>query len=396
LNVEPFTFKPLQLAALVDPKSLETLETLGGVEGLLRGLGTDTSRGLNTKLTSLGQLGSPDLGTIDSVTPGGVEMTPPKPNIMITSPAGVPEGLQSTASLGVSSSVGRPASLKFSAAAYDASIEDRRRIYGQNVLPQRPSKSLLLLMWLALQDKVLVSPRIPTYLLVSDVNVRVSQILLSIAAVVSLALGFFQDFGPSRTPGQPPVDWVEGVAIIVAIFIVVAVGSLNDWQKERQFKVLNEKKEDRLVKVIRDGGERQIDVHQVVVGDVVILEPGEIIPCDGVFLFGHNVRCDESSATGESDAIKKRPYHECIELRDKRLMEFDPDGPSDDGESINTTRRINPSGLELLGHTDCFVVSGSKVLEGVGCYVVISVGTKSFNGRIMMGSSLAPSRVYVL
>lgn len=41
------------------------------------------------------------------------------------------------------------------------------------------------------------------------------------------------------------------------------------------------------------------------VGDIALLEPGEIIPCDGVFLRGHNVRCDESGATGESDAIKK-------------------------------------------------------------------------------------------
>lgn len=39
-----------------------------------------------------------------------------------------------------------------------------------------------------------------------------------------------------------------------------------------------------------------------------------------------------------------------------------------------------------LAHTDCFVVSGSKVLEGVGSYVVVAVGTKSFNGRIMMGT----------
>ncbi|KAH8983384.1 calcium-translocating P-type ATPase [Lactarius hatsudake] len=271
-------------------------------------------------------------------------MTPPKPNIMTTSPAGVPERLQSTASLG---GVSRPASLKYLEGAYEATIRDRQRIYGRNILPQRPGKSLLLLMWLALQDKVIV--------------------LLSIAAVVSLALGLFQDFGTLRPAGEPPVDWVEGLAIIAAIFIVVGVGSLNDWQKERQFQTLNEKKEDRLVKVIRDGGERQIDVHEVVVGDVVLLEPGEVIPCDGVFLSGHNVRCDESRATGESGVIKKLSYEECIALRKKRLME-----------------KTNPSGLELLGHTDCFIVSGSKVLEGVGSYVIISVGTKSFNGRITM------------
>ncbi|KAI9449869.1 calcium-translocating P-type ATPase [Lactarius psammicola] len=364
LNVELFAFKPLQLASLVDPKSLENLESLGGVEGLIRGLGTDRLRGLSTKLTPPSQSGSREPGTINPETPYGVEMTSPKLNIMITSPAGVPEGLQSTASLGANS-VGRPASLKFSEGTYEATIGDRQRIYGQNILPHRPSKSLLSLMWLALQDKVII--------------------LLSIAAVVSLALGLFQDFGTPRPEGEPPVDWVEGVAIIAAILIVVSVGSLNDWQKERQFQALNEKKEGRLIKVIRDGGERQIDVHQVVVGDVVLFEPGEVIPCDGVFLSGHNVRCDESSATGESDAIKKLSYEECIALRDKRLTEFDPDGPSGDGESVSASQqKINPSGLELLGHTDCFIVSGSKVLEGVGSYVVISVGTKSFNGRIMM------------
>lgn len=47
---------------------------------------------------------------------------------------------------------------------------------------------------------------------------------------------------------------------MVAVAIVVIVGSVNDWQKERQFKVLNEKKDDRTVKVIREGSERVINV----------------------------------------------------------------------------------------------------------------------------------------
>ena len=88
---------------------------------------------------------------------------------------------------------------------------------------------------------------------------------------MSLSLGLFQDFGTPRQTAQcgsnpshqcnlPRVDWVEGVAIIVAIVIIVLVGSLNDWQKERQFQKLNEKKEDRGVKVIRDGNETVIDI----------------------------------------------------------------------------------------------------------------------------------------
>jgi Ca2+-transporting ATPase len=210
---------------------------------------------------------------------------------------------------------------------------------------------------------------------------------LFIAGTISLALALFLSigFGSTRPGGEPPLDWVEGFAIIAAILIVITVGSLNDWQKEKQFKSLNAKKEDRLVKVIRDGREQQIDISQVVVGDVALLEPGEIIPCDGIFLSGHNVRCDESGATGESDAIKKLSYPQCLALRDKRLMELDADGSSGDGEI--------PSNLELLGHADCFVVSGSKVLEGVGSYVITSVGTKSSHGRIMMGSFISLLRV---
>ena len=173
---------------------------------------------------------------------------------------------------------------------------------------------------------------------------------MSICAVVSLALGLFQDFGTTRPEGEPPVDWVEGVTIIVAVLIVVGVGSVNDWQKEKQFESLNEKREDRFIKVLRDGREQLVHVHNVVVGDIVLLEPGDVIPCDGVFLSGHNVRCDESSATGESDAIKKLSYQGCIALRDRRLAEFDPDSPVGDGESTSGLQRGNPSGLDLLGH----------------------------------------------
>jgi Ca2+-transporting ATPase len=87
-------------------------------------------------------------------------------------------------------------------------------------------------------------------------------IILSVAAIVSLALGLYQDLGTppdtyestacgGTTCTEAQVDWVEGVAITVAILIVVLVGSVNDWQKERQFQKLNAQKEERNVKVSR-------------------------------------------------------------------------------------------------------------------------------------------------
>ncbi|KAF7316904.1 Calcium-transporting ATPase [Mycena chlorophos] len=317
----PFRWRPNDLAMMLDPKNIQTLERMGGVVGLLDGLGSTPEMGLRGASLDSGQGpgdGRPGAGVGASHRHDPEKGAETVPAITLTDP----EGEKSTD--------------WDSKPAFAASLDVRRRAYGENLLPRRKTKSLLSLMYTALKDKVLV--------------------LLSIAAVVSLALGFFQDFGSAHTPGTPRVDWVEGVAIMVAILIVVLVGSINDWQKERQFQALNDKKEERGVKVIRNGVETVIDIKQVVVGDIALLEPGEIVPCDGVFLSGHNVKCDESGATGESDAIKKVPYDECMALR----------------------------GSDHAAHTDCFIVSGSKVLEGVGKYVVVAVGTKSFNGRIMM------------
>lgn len=106
---------------------------------------------------------------------------------------------------------------------------DRQRVFSDNRLPEKKSKTIWELAWTTYNDRVLI--------------------LLTIAAVVSLALGLFQTFGTPHKPGQPKVEWVEGVAIMVAIFIVVLVGTLNDWQMERQFNKLNEKHNDRNVKV---------------------------------------------------------------------------------------------------------------------------------------------------
>lgn len=102
-------------------------------------------------------------------------------------------------------------------------------------------------------------------------------------------------------------------------------------------------------------------------GDIAILEPGEVVPCDGIFISGHNVKCDESGATGESDAINKLSFSEIIEF----------------------SRHTDPE----RAHKDCFIISGSKVLEGVGKYVIVAVGNKSFNGRIMMGELYANYQV---
>ncbi len=132
-------------------------------------------------------------------------------------------------------------------------------------------------------------------------------ILLTAAAVVSLAIGLYQALGTAHDPGSPSVEWVEEVAILIAIFVIVLVGSVNDWEKQRQFGKLNRKQLEREAKVIRSGMSKLISISEVLVGDVVVLEPGDVIPADGILISGHNITWNESSATGESVPIHKQP-----------------------------------------------------------------------------------------
>ena len=219
----------------------------------------------------------------------------------------------------------------------ERAFADRKRVFSDNRLPTRKPLSIWQLAWMAYNDKVLL--------------------LLTAAAIISLALGLYQTFGIKHKPGEPKVEWIEGVAIIVAITIVVVVGAANDWQKERQFVKLNRKKEDRTVKVVRSGKMREVSVYDVLVGDVVNLEPGDMIPVDGILIHGHGIKCDESSATGESDLLKKTPGDEAYKAIERH----------------DNLKKIDP-----------FILSGAKVSEGVGSFMVTGTGIYSCHGRTMM------------
>jgi P-type Ca2+ transporter type 2C len=110
--------------------------------------------------------------------------------------------------------------------------------------------------------------------------------------------------------------------------------------------------------VIRSGKTCLLSVYDIVVGDMLHLEPGDLIPVDGVLPEGHSIKTDESAATGESDALKKVP------------ADF----------ALNNTE----PGAKFTGKFDPFILSGGKVLEGVGKYVVTAVGPNSYHGRTMM------------
>lgn len=306
----PFAYSPGQLTKMFNPKSLAAFYALGGLSGMEKGLRSNRDTGLSVDEKHLdGSISLQDVTKKDKkLTTEGAETPSPETPVARTNTTG-----------------------------RDDAFSDRKRVYGDNRIPEKKGKSFLQLVWITYNDKVLI--------------------LLSIAAVVSLAIGLYQTFGTAHDPEHPGVEWVEGVAIIVAIVIVVLVGSLNDWQKERQFAKLNKKKQDRVVRAVRSGQTVEVSVFDIMAGDVVHLEPGDLIPVDGILIQGYNVKCDESQATGESDIIKKRGGDEVY-------------AAIENGENLKKA--------------DPFIQSGARVMEGAGTFMATSTGIYSSYGRTMM------------
>ncbi|RDW78918.1 putative calcium transporting ATPase (Pmc1) [Aspergillus mulundensis] len=319
-----FAFSPGQLNKLFNPKSLAAFYALGGLTGLEVGLQTDLQRGLSTSETLLRKTVS-----IDEARRAGLEVRANRPKHAAPS----------------SQSQAPPQQFP-GTGPHAQTFADRTRIFGTNALPPAPTKPFTRLLWDAYNDKIII--------------------LLTVAAVVSLALGIYE-----AASGQSQVDWIEGVAVCVAIVIVVSVTAGNDWQKQRAFGKLNKRKLDRSVRAVRDGQTSLVHIAQLTVGDVVHLEPGDSVPADGVLVTSHDIKCDESTATGESDQVEKvGGYEACDRLQ-----------------------RDGPAEVEV----DPFVISGSKVLEGLGTYLVTSVGPHSTYGRIMvsLGTETDPTPLQV-
>ena len=102
------------------------------------------------------------------------------------------------------------------------------------------------------------------------------------------------------------IEWIEGVAILVTVFVIVLVAAFNDWSKERQFRGLQNKIDsDQTISVLRDGQIRDLPVKDILVGDICQVFYGHTIPADGIIIESNDLKIDESSLTGETDLIKK-------------------------------------------------------------------------------------------
>lgn len=127
-----------------------------------------------------------------------------------------------------------------------------------------------------------------------------------------------------------------------------------------------------------------VSIHNIQVGDILHLEPGDIVAADGIFIEGHNLKCDESAATGESDAVRKLSYDACIQHTTKQdTLQLPFSQPRSSISSSSSATHVEDK-APSRSSPDPFIISGSKVIEGVATYIVTSVGVHSYHGRTMM------------
>ena len=150
-------------------------------------------------------------------------------------------------------------------------IESRKK-YGSNELVKRKKDSFLKLLIETLGDPII-------------------KILLIALAIKTVFL--FKNF-----------DWYETIGIVIAIAFASLISTISEYGSEKVFEKLQEEVSKISCKVIREGKKEEISINDVVVNDIISLEPGDKIPADGIIVKG-KISVDESSLNGETKEVYK-------------------------------------------------------------------------------------------
>ncbi|WP_052348482.1 cation-translocating P-type ATPase, partial [Clostridioides difficile] len=177
-------------------------------------------------------------------------------------------------------------------------------------------------------------------------------VILIIAAVVSAVIGETHD----------------AIGIVGAIAIGIAIGMITEGRSKKAAEALSKLTENIEVKVLRDGEVHQISKSELVPGDIVYIETGDMVPADGRLIESINLKIREDMLTGESDDVSKK----CDVV--VSMEEIESKGAVVVQEPI-PAKQIN------------MVFGGTLVAYGRGALVVTSIGDNSEMGKIAQNLS---------
>ena len=153
-------------------------------------------------------------------------------------------------------------------------VEVLRQQYGANVMTP-PAREPL---WKQYLEKF------------DDPIIRILLLAVGISAVVAVIKG---------------AGLTDTIGIIAAVFLSTGIAFFNEYRSSREFDILNARRDEMAVRVIRDGRPREIQARDIVVGDLVLLEAGNAVPADAYVSSSDELTVDESAFTGESEPVKR-------------------------------------------------------------------------------------------
>lgn len=231
---------------------------------------------------------------------------------------------------------------------------DRLRTNGPNALPDAPGPSFL--------GRLLRQFR--------------SAIIYLLLLALALDLGVWLYQGGEGVP-------VEGLAILAILLLNASLGVLQEYRSEHALGQIRALASPQ-VWVLRDRELGRITTRELVVGDVIRLEPGDRIPADARAIDPQSLAIDESILTGESLAVDKRPQDQLLSgtlaVRGKTLAEVTRTGPASAMGKLAATlggietlktpleRRINALGSRIalyVGGLCAFMLVFGLLIEGL-------------------------------
>ena len=155
----------------------------------------------------------------------------------------------------------------------DNAVSESRKIYGANVVTAQEAEGFFDKLRTNLKDPIIVI------------------LIVALAVTVFLAaMGF--------------APWYEGLGIAFAVVMATLIATWSEYSNENEFQRLLEEASKVKVKVFRNSTMVEILIDDLVVNDLVLLQPGDTVPADGYLLTGE-IELNESALTGESETVKK-------------------------------------------------------------------------------------------
>ena len=173
-------------------------------------------------------------------------------------------------------------------------VENRQKEYGKNKLKEKQKETILMRFIKQFNDFMII--------------------ILIIASIISAGVSYMQ--------GEN--DYIDSIIIIAIVILNAIMGVIQETKAEKSIEAL-QKMTPRKTKVIREGKTKEINAEELVPGDIVILEAGNYVPADSRIIEAHNLKIEESSLTGETEAVTKNAEIICkkdVPLGDRLNMAY--------------------------------------------------------------------------